>query len=196
MAAPVWPVRWDGEGIVSLFKPLGTVARWRVLYEELLVPAAVGDIITYEAMGEILDLHPTRDVQRIRSALHRAAAEYMDENGHALESLARQGYQVVEPIGHVKLAHRQQRKATKALTRGHSLATCADLSNADPGVRRALDTIAQAFSLQMEINRRYDVRQKRLEEAMSTVQKDQERTDAELSRLRERLRQVEDRLDE
>lgn len=181
---------------MSLFKPLGPVARWRVLYEELLVPAAVGDVITYEAMGEILDLDPHREVHKIRSALNRAAAEYEDENGHALESLSRRGYRVVEPSGHITLAHRQQRRATRALSRGHSLATCADLSNADPAVKRALDTIAQAFSLQMEINRRYDVRQKRLEEAMSTVQKDQERTDAELARLRERLRQVEDRLDE
>ena len=178
------------------FRPLGKTARWRMLYDELLLPAAIGDLITYEEMGNVLDLHPTKQRAAIRSALRRAEREYLEEKGHALEAVADSGYQVAEASAHIVLAHRQQRKAGRALSRGHELATRVDLSGVDPQIRNALDLIARGFAAQMEFNRRFDVRQRDLEEAMATISKQHERTADEVEQLRERLRRVEDRLDE
>lgn len=181
---------------MNRFRPLGSMARWRMVYEELLTPAAIGDLITYEQLGELLDLHPVKQRAAIRSAVRRAEREYLEEKGHALEAVAETGYRVAEASTHVVLAHRQQRKAGKALSRGHDLATRVDLTGVDPNVRHALDVIGNAFALQMEFNRRFDVRQRHLEEAVAATNQKQDRTLEEVEQLQQRLRRVEDRLDE
>ena len=42
---------------MSRFEALGQEARWRAIYA-LLKPMSMGDILTYERMGEALELDP------------------------------------------------------------------------------------------------------------------------------------------
>ena len=107
-----------------------------------------------------------------------------------------EGYRVVKAGEHLDLAKRHGRKAGKSLRRGHSKAVNVDLSEVeDPEVRRALELTAQAFSLQMDFNRRFAVRQEQLEatvrEITDTQAADRQRSADEVAKLQERIERLE-----
>jgi chromosome segregation ATPase len=175
---------------VSPFEPAGDRARWRILYE-LFVARTVGDILTYETMAQALDLHPADDRHTIQVAMRRASRELEEENKHATEAVKNVGYRIVEPEEHLNLARRQQNKSSKALVRGNSKVVNVDLSDVDPEIRKAFQVMASAFAMQMEFNRRTDVRQKKLEESLDSIKQQSNRTDEELNELRARLERLE-----
>lgn len=175
---------------MSPFEPVGEIARWRVLYE-LLQKLSVGDVLTYDAMAESLDLDPEGDRHTIQVAMRRASKELEEENKHATEAVPNIGYRIVESEEHLGLAQRQQRKSSKALVRGHSKVVNVDLSDVDPEVRKAFQVMASAFAMQMEFNRRTDVRQRKLEDALGTVREESTRTSDEVAELRARLDRLE-----
>jgi hypothetical protein len=65
----------------------------------------------------------------------------------------------------------------------------------EPGNRRLAEAMIQAFSAQIEFNRRMDVRQKRLEVAVAEVVDRQEHSDSEVADLKARLAKLEERAD-
>lgn len=172
------------------FQPAGDKARWRILYD-LLKPMSVGDVITYDQMGEALDMDPTADRHAIQMAVRRAAKEYEVEDRHALEVAPNVGYRVVEAERHLDLAKRQHRKAGKALQRGHSKVVNVDLSNVDPEVRSAFQVVAQAFTLQMDMSRRLESNQKKLQATVTDIAQQMERSDAERQEILARLERLE-----
>ncbi len=175
---------------MSPFEPAGETARWRILYD-LLSGRTVGDVLNYEVMAEALDLDPIEDRHTIQLAMRRASRELELENKHAVEAVQNVGYRIVEPEEHLRLARGQQRRASRALARGHSKVVNVDLSNVDPEVRNAFQVVASAFAMQMEFNRRTDVRQKKLEDALDAVREKSTRTDEEVAELRARLDRLE-----
>lgn len=172
------------------FQPAGDRARWRILYD-LLVCLDIGDILTYEAMGEALALHPEDDRHAIQMALRRAAKEHETEDNRALDSVPNEGYRVVLPGEHLSLARRQQKKSHKALERGHSKVIHVDLSGMEPDARKAFEVVAQAFAMQMDFNRRMDIRQQSLETAVTAVMKRNEQTEEQVAELKRRLEVLE-----
>ncbi len=180
---------------MSPFEPAGETARWRVLYD-LLTERTVGDILTYDVMAEALDLDAAEDRHTIQVAMRRAGKELEQEDKHAVESVTNVGYRIVEPEEHLRLARGQQKRSSRALARGHSKVVNVDLSNVDPEVRQAFQVVASAFAMQMEFNRRTDIRQKKLEDALETVREKSTRTDEEVAALRERLERLEQRADD
>lgn len=175
---------------MSPFEPAGETARWRILYD-LLSGRTVGDVLNYEVMAEALDLDPIEDRHTIQLAMRRASRELELENKHAVEAVQNVGYRIVEPEEHLRLARGQQRRSSRALARGHSKVVNVDLSNVDPEVRNAFQVVASAFAMQMEFNRRTDVRQKKLEDALDAVREKSTRTDEEVAELRARLDRLE-----
>lgn len=175
---------------MSPFEPAGETARWRILYD-LLSGRTVGDVLNYEVMAEALDLDPIEDRHTIQLAMRRASKELELENKHAVEAVQNVGYRIVEPEEHLRLARGQQRRSSRALARGHSKVVNVDLSNVDPEVRNAFQVVASAFAMQMEFNRRTDVRQKKLEDALEGVREKSTRTDEEVAELRARLDRLE-----
>lgn len=175
---------------MSPFKPAGDRARWRMVYD-VLRHADIGDVITYEALAEALGLDPGKDRHKVQMAVRRASVDFLDTDKRALDVVIDEGYRVVDASGHLLLARRHQSKASKSLERGHSAATNVDLSGVEPQTRHALEVVAQAFALQMDYNRRLDVRQKRLEDALADVTERSGRTEAEVAELRERLERLE-----
>ncbi|TXH18717.1 MAG: hypothetical protein E6R06_26115 [Mycobacterium sp.] len=180
---------------MSPFEPAGDIARWRTLYG-LLTERTIGDVLTYEDMADALSLDPTEDRHTIQVAMRRASKELESENKHAVEAVTNVGYRIVEPEEHLRLARQQQRKSSRALVRGHSKVTNVDLSGVDPEVRNAFQVVASAFAMQMEFNRRTDIRQKKLEESLDAVQEKSTRTDEEVAELRARLERLENRQDD
>lgn len=175
---------------VAPFVPIGTQARWRAVYA-LLTPLQVNDMLTYERIGQELNLDPVADRHILQMSMRRAAREFEEQNKHSLDVVPNIGYRVVAPPENLVLAKRQQRRAGRSLARGHSKAVNVDLSNVEPEIRSAFQVVAQAFSLQMEMNRRLDARQNKLEKAITEIVGDSERSASEVAELRARLERLE-----
>lgn len=179
---------------MSPFRPSGERARWRILYE-MLTALNVDDTISYEEMGEALGLDPDKERHQIQMALRRAGREYEVVDKRALDVIANVGYRVVRAPEHLRLADREQRKAGKALARGHSKVVNVDFNEVDAETRKAFEVVGRAFALQMDFNRRLAYRQGQTEKALREVTNRTERTDAELAELRARLARLEQKMD-
>jgi hypothetical protein len=175
---------------MAAFQPIGDRARWRIVYD-LLRKADVGDVTTYETLGEALELDPTEDRHAIQMAVRRAAVEHEEVDHRALESVPNVGYRIVEAQEHLRLARTQQRRSSKALARGQSKVVNVDMNGLPPEVRKAFDVTARAFAMLLDYNRRLDTRQRRLEDAIGSVVERSERSESEIATLRERLARLE-----
>lgn len=175
---------------MSPFEPTGETARWRLLYA-LLAETEVDGVVTYDAMANVLELDPVDDRHTMQVAMRRAAIELEKVDKHAVEAVTNVGYRVVEPEEHLRLAKGQQRRSSRALARGQSKVVNVDLSNVDPDVRQAFQVVASAFAMQMEFNRRTDIRQKKLEESLDAVRETSTRTEDEVAELKARLDRLE-----
>lgn len=174
---------------MSPFEPVGDIPRWRVLYA-MLQPLEPGNVITYTDMCAALELPETlRSV--VQNAIRRAAREFEVRERHALEPVPNVGYRVVKAEEHMVLARQHQSKSSRALARGHSKVVNVDLSGLDPEARKAFGVVAQAFAAQMDHNRRMDIRQKNLEQALKSMEIKTDRTEDEVAELRARLEKLE-----
>ncbi len=172
------------------FVAKGEQARWRTIYA-LLQPLQVDAVLTYEQIGDALELDPSEDRHTIQMAVRRAAREFETEDKQALDVVPNIGYRVVPAPEHLVLAKRQQRRAGKALARGHSKVIHVDLDGLDPEVRTAFQVVAQAFAMQMDMNRRLSGRQDKLEKAVKDIAGRSERSEGEVAELRARLERLE-----
>lgn len=171
---------------MSPFEPRDGVAVWSILYDRLSA-ASINDVVTYTELSELIDA----DRAAVQSAVRRAAKELSSIDKRALVAVPNVGYRVIAPEEHLTLAKRHQAKSGRALKRGYSAAVDVDLSDVDPEVRKALGIVAQAFSMQMEFNRRTDVRQRKLEKQLDSMIPKVARNEAELAELRERMEKLE-----
>lgn len=169
-----------------------TDPKWRIVYD-LLAPLGPNDVLTYDACADALDLDPVRDRNSIQGAVRRAARRNEIENKHAVEAIDNVGYRVVEPVEHARLAKGYQRRSSVALKSGHSKVVNVDLSGLDPETRKGFEVMALAFSRQQEFNRRLDIRQQKLEDAVTSVIQQTERSADEIAELRARLESLETR---
>jgi len=176
------------------FEPIGEQARWKTVYD-LLCAAPVNGIVTYDQLGVALELHPDDERNAIQVAVRKAAWEHEQIDKRAVDVVPNVGYRIVEVAERPMLARRQQKRSNRALVRGHSKAASVDFNGVEPEVRHALEVIAQGFALQMDFNRRFDVRQARLEQAIrditDTQDQDRKRTDEDVAELRDRLARLE-----
>jgi hypothetical protein len=175
---------------MSPFVPVGDAARWRFIYDEL-TKLNVDDVLTYEALADTLDLDAKGDRHKIQMAVRRAAKEYLEVDKRALDAVPNVGYRVVEASEHLMLAQRFQRKSNRALVAGRSRVVNVDMNALEPEARKAFEVVAIAFSQMLDFQRRMDVRQKRLEQAVDTIANQHERSQAEIDQLKERLAKLE-----
>lgn len=175
---------------MSPFVPAGDAARWRYIYDEL-VKLNVDDVLTYTAIADTLELDAKKDRHKIQMAVRRAAKEYLEVDKRALDAVPNVGYRVVEASEHLVLAQRFQRKSNRALVAGKSRVVNVDMKALDPEARKAFEVVAIAFSQMLDFQRRMDVRQKQLEEAVDTIAHQHERSQSEIDALKERLGRLE-----
>lgn len=172
------------------FTPVGDIALWRLLYTEL-ENTPVGGIVTYERLAQVLNLHPRNDRDKINKAMIRAKREMLTERNHAVEAVKNEGYRIVQPIEHLRLAQAHQQRATKQLQASARTVRHVDFNGMDPATRHAFEVTGQAIGAVLDMNRRLDTRQKRLEESLKAVTRRQDRAESETSELRERLARLE-----
>jgi len=172
------------------FTPIAGKARWKIVYD-MVKGLDIGDQISYRQLGRAMNLTREEDRVTVQGAVRQALPHLEVDEKKTLVNVPNVGYRVAEPAEHVVLARKHQGRALRQLTRGHSRAVNVDLSEVDSNTRRALEMIAQGFALQMDFNRRFDVRQRNMERALSTVAKNQDRTAEEIEALKERLHRLE-----
>jgi hypothetical protein len=172
------------------FQPAGEQARWKIVYA-LLQETPTGNVLTYERIGTALSLDVKSDRHAIQMAMRRAAKEHEEADYRAVEAVPNQGYRVVETPEHLRLARRQQKRAGRALARGQSKVVHVDLSGLEPETRRAFEVVARAFAMQMDFNKRFDVRQAKLEDAVTSMTERTDRTEQEIADLKARLARLE-----
>jgi len=153
---------------VSPFQPVGDKARWRVVYEQLN-RTPVDGVLTYESLGEALDLDPADDRHSIQMAMRRAAKEHEEVDRRAIEPIMNVGYRVVQAKEHLGLARAQQRRAGHALKRGRSKVVNVDFNQIDVETRKAFEVVAYAFQMQSDMVQRLDVRNKKLAEKVAAI---------------------------
>jgi len=168
------------------FEPKDGVSMWRTIYERLTA-AKVDDVVTYEELGALID----GDKSAVQSAVRRAARELETVDKHSLLAVPNIGYRVVTPEEHLTLAKAHQRKSSRSLARGYSTTVNVDMRDMEPEVQKAFGVVAQAFSMQMEFNRRFDIRQQKLENQIEAMNPKIERNETELAELRARLEMLE-----
>lgn len=168
---------------MTLFQPVGDRARWELVYD-LLSPLDIGDVVTYEALGEALD---ETDRAKMRPALYRAAQRWGDEQRRALRPVRNTGYVVASIDEQEQLVRGQHRKSRRALSRSHRLAHNADRSLMDDEQRKRFDALESTVARQQDMIRRLDTRTSRVEEALSQSVTRQEVTEERLQALERRL---------
>lgn len=177
------------------FTSSGDRARWRIIYD-LLRACEIGDMFTYEDMANALGLHAEHDRHTLQMTMRRAAKEYLEQEKRALEVVRNEGYRVTEAMERPRLVHKQNVKLKRALTHGHNLATFVDYSGLDMEARRILEATAASLYGQMQVTKALLHRQARLDKAMENVSIKQERNDSELQEMRERMADLERKLNE
>lgn len=180
---------------MSPFTPSGEQSRWRIVYD-ILLTCNIGDLVTYESLGRALDVDPGGDRHLIQMAVRRAAREYLEQEKRALEVVRNAGYQITKAEERPRLVRRQGVKLKRAMARGHDLAVHVDYSGLDMETRRLLENAAATFYAQMQVTKALLRRQARLDEALTHVATKQERSDSEMEQMRERMADLERRLDE
>lgn len=135
------------------FKPIAERARWRMVYD-LMRDVGIGGTVTYEQMGEALDLDPEQFRHELQMAARRAGLELERVDRRAADAVRNVGYRIVEPAEILGLGRRRNRKAGKQIQRGAITTQAVDLNEVDGPTRQALETLARGFAVQAEVNRR------------------------------------------
>jgi len=101
-----------------MFSPRGDKPEWRIVYDELLVHAEYGQIITYAELASVLE-RDAHDRQRLRAPIARARRELGNLRSMWLVAVPNVGYRVIQANEHVSVAddhkHRGQRQFTRML---------------------------------------------------------------------------------
>lgn len=178
----------------SSFEPVGAEARWKVVYH-LLERTSVGDVLSYDKLGEALEVDPLRGRPVIYPAVARAGALYLETHLRALVAVPNLGYRVVEPFEHLALARGHNKKAGRELERGYRVATQVDLTGVDPQVVRSLELLALGLSQQSEINRRQARTNAKIAKAMEATAVKADRTADQVDEVLDRLAKLEARIE-
>lgn len=152
------------------FKPISERARWRMVYD-LMRKAEINDTVTYEQMGEMLDLDPERFRHELQMAARRAGLELERVDRRAADAVRNVGYRIVEPAEILGLGRRRNRKAGKQIQRGAITTQAVDLNEVDGPTRQALETLARGFAVQGELNRRVLAKQQQHDDLIDTLLK-------------------------
>jgi hypothetical protein len=178
---------------VSPFAPVGQQARWKTIYD-LLATKKVDEIVTYEALADDLGLDPIDDRPAIQMAMRQAVIKFEEDDKHTVESVRNVGYRVVQPTEHMRLARHHGRKARRQIESAYSKAINVDMTGMDLEVRKAFETLALGFAHQLEVNRRQEVNNRRMQKALDSVSSRVELTEEEIGSLARRMAALEQKL--
>lgn len=172
---------------MKMFEAIGEKSR-KDYALEVLREHSTGDVVPYEVLGERIGSAERRVVQ---AAVRDAGRDFLALDQRAVEAVPNVGYRIVKPDDHVRLAEKARRSSVRRLRRGEALVSSVDYNGMSPESRRLAEGMALGFAHLLEANRRMGARVRGVERAADAVAVKQERTESEVSELRERLARLE-----
>lgn len=127
------------------FKPKGDTAQWRIVYD-LFTRTPVDQILTYESLGEALDIDPVTGRARIQAAARAASKHLLAQDNRAVEVITDTGYRLVHASRQIPLAGKHVTKASNALDRGRSLTSHVRLDELSETERQVVHSMSIGFS--------------------------------------------------
>lgn len=165
-----------------MFETKADRAEWRIVYDAAAA-LEVGDMLTYQALDELLDRSFVND----RTPLYRAMTELERENLRTLDNVPRVGYRVVEASEHERLARRHHRKSRRQLSKSFGKLHSADRSRLTEEERRRVDRLEATVSRHADMIRRIDSRVEQHDAAIKAGRRTTKELEARLDELAERM---------
>jgi hypothetical protein len=175
------------------FEPLGAKSRKQMVID-LFSDKGPDAVVTYDQLGEALDLHPVRQRNVIRTVVHTASGALTVEHRKVLASVRNVGYRVIRPEEHVQHAAKLQRKAGKQVVVAREQVDAVDLESLSEEGRRIAMAAGAVLAYQATQLQRLDLRQKGLEKLVEGVTTRVDATVAATQEHKDRLAQLEARI--
>ena len=165
-------------------QPVGQKARWRILADamEQMHP---GHILMYETMGELLGLdHQDPAHKQAISLAARKASSELERSARMVFKVVRgHGYQCAQPSEVMGMVRRHQEKAMTEVGAAVQKVDAVDLSTLDSTTRKLFEVAGIALTQQQHMMGQLDVRQGKLERAMSALGVRQVETETRVEQL-------------
>lgn len=176
--------------MTTFFQPKGEKSR-RVMLTELVHATNYGEVLDYAGLSALLGCESRRE---IHSAVNSARLSLERDTKKALLAVDNKGYRVVHPGEQGELAVKHQRKARNQVRRAKSKVDHIDMTALTPEQRQFVTTAQIVLAAQADFERRADVRYAKASDVrnfMAESSKRVDRSEAEISRLQERLDRLE-----
>lgn len=142
---------------MALFASEGT-PNWRLIYDytEDMKP---GDVVEYAELAKLLakdGVPPT--LERVQASFRDAMPRILKDRGRTFEAVKNVGYQMVDPVGHLRVSRHLNKRAGRQMRRSSDTVVYADTSGAPEDVKTRLvaraDSAARILGLMAEEERR------------------------------------------
>jgi hypothetical protein len=136
---------------------------WKIVYDDLLSAAEIGDVVTYEQLRAAL---PDVDDAGVRGAFFRACREVELTMSRTFENVRTVGYRMVDAREHERLARAHHKRSRRQMGKALAKTRSADRSKLTPDERARLDSMELTLSRHAELIARLNSRVERNEKAL------------------------------
>ncbi|SIJ95529.1 Uncharacterised protein [Mycobacteroides abscessus subsp. abscessus] len=157
---------------------------------DLFADVEPGQVVPYDFLEAALGL----DRAMTQGVVNQAKSGIQREHQKSLVAVRNVGYQVIEPQSHIRLAQDHQRKGRRQTRKALMAVENTDYDKLDEADRLRFDVAVGVIKTLVQWERRADLRYASREKLDAFVAKQDsrnERTDNEVSELRDRLSRVE-----
>jgi hypothetical protein len=149
--------------MTALFEPAGDRPRWEMLYDIFAV-TEYGEVVSYTTLMEAADT----DLKSVQHAVTAKVVPALVDVKRTLRAVKNEGYRVVMPDEHGRVAQLHHRKARRSMVRGKTAIDAVDYNLIDdPEVRKALRMQGAELARQASFLESIDARQARVEKRIA-----------------------------
>jgi len=150
--SPFTPVYRDGRSAASLIA-------------ELVSGKPYGYLLTFEEIAAQLEIDPS-DLKRIHAAMQRTKPRLQSEHHRAIEAVTGEGYKILQPGDHARLATHHKKKSDRQIRRAIKVIKAADERDMTPAERERNRQLGMVLENHEQRIREVEARQSRLESLM------------------------------
>lgn len=176
-----------------MFETVGAKSR-RELLVEAVEESSYGDVLPYEALGQLFGL---TDRTRIQGAVNGAKRSVEVNCSKTLVAIPNEGYRVADPTEHYVIATHHQRKGSRQTKKALSKVQHVDTTGMCQEDRDKLVTAQTMLSAFQAFERRADLRyanRQKMDEFIAEQDKKNKRSESELSSMQDRIARLESKL--
>ncbi len=141
---------------------------WRIIYDDLLAKAKIGDIITYDQLRKAL---PGVEEASVRGSYFRACKEVESEMSRTFANVRGVGYRMVEAREHEGLARAHHKRSRRQIGKAIRKARSADRSGLSAEEKARLDTVELTLTRHAEMMQHLGSRVDRNEAALKEARR-------------------------